>query len=140
MTTANSQGVTQSLFIEDFYEALKGAVAHLGGAKQVGAKLWPHKPMEQARKELLDALNRDNPRKLDPEEVMALLRMAREGGYHATKHWMDQELGYSPGMPIEPEDELAMMLREYLLSRQRESKLAEKIDAQLNNMGVRVVK
>lgn len=117
------------LFLEDIYDALKAAVQALGGPKVVGLKLWPHKPMEQARKELLDALNRDNPRKLDPEEVMAVLRMAREAGFHNAKHWMDVELGYAPSQPVEPEDELAKLIRLYLESRQNENALAPKIEA-----------
>jgi hypothetical protein len=90
------------LFLEDVYDALKAIVAALGGTKEVAGRLWPHKPIEQARKELLDALNRDNPRKLDAEETLALLRMAREAGFHQAKHWIDAELGYEPSMPIVP--------------------------------------
>lgn len=90
------------LFLEDSYDALKSAVQAMGGAKAVAVRLWPHKPMEQARKELLDALNRDNPRKLDVEEVVALLRMARETGFHQAKHWFDVELGYEPSEPSSP--------------------------------------
>lgn len=90
------------LFLEDIYDALKAAVQALGGAKVVAARLWPHKPVEQARKELLDALNRDNPRKLDAEEVMSVLRMAREAGFHQAKHWIDAALGYDPTPPADP--------------------------------------
>jgi hypothetical protein len=101
------------LFLEDIYEALHAAVQALGGAKAVAAKLWPHKPIDQARKELLDALNRENPRKLDAEEIVALLRMAREANFHQAKHWLDRELGYEPSTPTDPaveEDRLATAL------------------------------
>ena len=93
------------LFLEDIYDALRAAVQALGGAKTVAARLWPHKSVEQARKELLDALNRDNPRKLDAEEILAVLRMAREAGFHAAKHWLDVELGYTPTEPTDPKIE-----------------------------------
>jgi hypothetical protein len=76
-----------------------------GGAKMVAGKLWPSKPIEQARKDLLDCLNRDNDRKLCVEEVLALLRMAREAGYHGAKHWIDDELGYQPTPPQDPKIE-----------------------------------
>lgn len=128
------------LFIEDVYEALKAAVAEAGGAKVVAARLWPHKPVDQARKELLDALNRDNPRKLDPEETLAILRMARERGYHGAKHWVDGALGYSPSAPVEPEDELGRMLREYLDIQRRHESLKPKIDEAVSRMAVRAVK
>lgn len=90
------------LFLEDVYEALHAAVQAVGGAKVCASRLWPHKPMEQARKELLDALNRDNPRKLDAEELLAVLRMARETGFHQAKHWIDMELGYEATPPANP--------------------------------------
>jgi hypothetical protein len=104
------------LFLEDIYEALRAAVQSLGGAKTVAGRLWPHKPLDQAHKELLDCLNRENPRKLDAEEIIALLRMAREAGFHQAKHWIDAELGYEPSDPRDPEvardrlaDELALL-------------------------------
>lgn len=90
------------LFLEDVYDALRAAVQALGGAKIVASRLWPHKPVEQARKELLDALNRDNPRKLDTEEFLAVLRMAREAGFHQCKHWIDAELGYEATPIVDP--------------------------------------
>jgi hypothetical protein len=116
------------LFLEDIYDALRAAVQSLGGAKPVAGRLWPHKPLEQARKELLDALNRDNPRKLDAEEVIALLRMAREAGFHQAKHWIDNELGYSQSEPVEPETELAKLLREYIETGKRLATTQAKIE------------
>lgn len=94
--------VQDSLFYEDVYDALKAMVQAAGGAKVVAARLWPHKPVEDARRELLDALNRDRPRKLDPEETMAIMRMAREAGFHAGKHWIDNDLGYQASAPADP--------------------------------------
>jgi hypothetical protein len=93
------------LFVEDVFDALKAGVQFMGGAKAVAGKLWPHKPIEQARKDLLDCLNRDNAKKFDTEEVIGLLRMFREGGYHGAKHWIDEELGYQSTPPKDPEIE-----------------------------------
>lgn len=104
MLEKNSQG-SMPLFLEDVFDALRAAVQAAGGAKVVAGKLWPAKPIEQARKELLDALNRDNARKLCVEEVMAVLRMAREAGYHAAKHWIDAEIGYQATPPSDPKVE-----------------------------------
>lgn len=93
---------TLPLFIEDVYDALKAAVQVLGGAKAVAGRLWPHKPIDQARKDLLDCLNRDNDRKFDVEEILAILKMAGEAGYHQAKHWIDHSLGYQPTQPLDP--------------------------------------
>jgi hypothetical protein len=104
MLEKNSQG-SMPLFLEDVFDALRAAVQAAGGAKSVAAQLWPHKPVDQARKDLLDALNRDNARKLCIEEVLALLRMSREQGYHAAKHWIDEALGYQPTPLADPKVE-----------------------------------
>jgi hypothetical protein len=118
------------LFLEDVYDALKAAVQALEGPKAVAGRLWPHKPLDQARKELLDALNRDNPRKLDPEETLAIFRMARDAGFHQSKHWIDRELGYEPSAPQEPEDEYARLQREYVQAVKLLATLTPKIEEQ----------
>lgn len=113
MLEKNSQGVSMPLFMEDIYEALRAAVQALGGAKKVGPLLWPTKPDDAAKTNLLDCLNRDNPRKFEVEEVMTLLRMAREAGFHRTKHWIDQATGYRESEPLDPaleEDRLATVI------------------------------
>lgn len=101
------------LFLEDVFDALRAAVQAAGGAKVVAGNLWPHKPIDQAKRELLDALNRDNVRKLCVEEVMAILRMAREVGYHGAKHWIDSELGYQPTPPSDPKIERDRLADEF---------------------------
>jgi hypothetical protein len=90
------------LFVEDVFDALKAGVQFMGGAKLVAAQLWPNKPVEQARKDLLDCLNRDNDRKLDAEDILALLRMYRISGYHGAKHYIDEDTGYEPTAPKDP--------------------------------------
>lgn len=97
--------IQNQLFYEDFYDVLKAMVQSAGGTKAVAARLWPHKPIAEAQRELLDALNRERPRKLDPEEVIAILKFAREAGFHAGKHWLDNEVGYQPTMPTDPKIE-----------------------------------
>ncbi len=95
----------QQLFYEDIFECVKAAVQHAGGAKTVGPKLWPAKDPFKAQKELLDCLNRDAPRKLCIEELMAVLKMAKEAGFHQAKHWIDEALGYQPTQPQDPKIE-----------------------------------
>jgi hypothetical protein len=116
------------LFLEDVYEALRAAVQSMGGAKTVAGRLWPNKPLDQAHKELLDCLNRENPRKLDAEEIIALLRMAREAGFHAAKHWIDAELGYEPSDPSDPVVEKDRLAEELAALRTRTDTLIQKAE------------
>lgn len=127
------------LFLEDVYEALHSAVQALGGAKVCSSRLWPHKPLEQARKELLDALNRDNPRKLDAEEFLAVLRMAREAGFHQAKHWIDVELGYEPSPPANPSVQRDRLADELARAADTFSQLAKAVE-KLNSQPIRAVK
>jgi hypothetical protein len=102
------------LFYEDIYEALRAAVQAAGGAKVVGPKLWPTKPVPEAQRALLDALNRDRERKLDPEEQMTVLRLAREAGFHGGIRFVCEHLGYSVPHPVDPKDELAELQRRFI--------------------------
>jgi hypothetical protein len=133
-----TQTTNLPLFMEDIYDALRCAVQSLGGPKAVGAQLWPHKPVDQAHRELGDCLNRDNPRKLDPEETLAILRLAREAGYHQAKHWLDAELGYAPSDPVEPETELTKLIRAYLERREQNDKVGPKIDEMISKISPKV--
>lgn len=98
------------LFVENVYDALRAIVQHLGGPKVVGAALWPAKSVDDARKLLLDCLNAERHEKLDPDQVVHLLRMAREAGFHVAKHWFDSETGYLPSTPADPTEEQARLV------------------------------
>lgn len=95
-------------------DALRYAVQHLGGAKQIGPMLWPDKPADQAARQLLDCLNPDRPEKLAISQMMMILRKARDAGYHAAMQWMASELGYDvhPITQQEEVDRIATVLSE----------------------------
>jgi len=93
---------------EDTIDMLSDVVRALGGPKKVGPTLRGNSlPMEQAAQWVRDCLNRERREKFDPEQVLQLLRAAREQGFHAGKHWLDSELGYEQGRPLNPKDEAA---------------------------------
>lgn len=119
----------ESLFYEDVYDVLKAVVQATGGVKVVAAKLWPTIPIERARQDLADALNPKLPRKLDPEETFAILRLGREAGFHAGKHWIDSNLGYEPTPPSDPKmerDRLADAILEGTRTLARAIEIAER--------------
>ncbi len=116
------------LFHEDVYDALRGIVSRLGGAKAVGHRFWPHKSPDHAGVHLANCLNRDRDEKLDPAQLLLLLRWGREAGYHDAKHWIDSETGYAPTPPVEPEDRIAELLRALNDSREQASRAAAAIE------------
>lgn len=93
-------------FYESPEQALEAAVAALGGAKFVGGKLWPAKSPDAARTRLLDCLNPARSERLDLNESMLILRMAKEKGCHAPMAWICGEIGYEAPRALTNEAEL----------------------------------
>lgn len=95
----------------DWNDALDGVVHALGGYKKVGTMLRPElseKPLA-ASQWLRDCLNPEKPERLNPDQVVMLLRLAKAEDYHAAKHWLDSEIGYEQGKPLNPHDEAATL-------------------------------
>lgn len=88
-----STEVVSSLFHESFGDALRECIAHCGGFKVVGATLWPEKGADIAGRHLADCLNDAKREKLSPEQVLLILRLARERGCHAGITFIARELG-----------------------------------------------
>lgn len=104
----------EELFIEDIWTAVRAIVDRAGGLKGVGSKLWPAKTPVAAGQWLSDCLNPDRPAKLDPDELVALLKIGREHEVHTLIHYLADEAGYSRPTPISPEDERAQLERQYI--------------------------
>lgn len=81
-------------FYEGPEDALRSAVQSLGGAKAVGAKVFPDKSPERAAQQLLDCLNTGRPEKLELSQVLLILRMARDAGHHGAMQWIAGDIGY----------------------------------------------
>jgi hypothetical protein len=105
---------TELPFYEGPEDALKACVQLLGGAKQVGAKLWPDKTPDAAGRLLLDCLNPARAEKLDLGQVLLVLRMARVAGHHGAMQWIAGEVGYDakPVTRAEEADRLALVVEQ----------------------------
>jgi hypothetical protein len=99
--------------MEDLNQALIDCVKAAGGSANVGRKLFPEKSPEGAQRSLLDCLNPERPAKLSPEQVMLVLRLAREKGHHGGINFILADLGYLPTSPKDPSDELADLMRNF---------------------------
>lgn len=109
----------QPLFCEDIYEALRTIAQAYGGpngsgSKKMGSLLWPDKPVDKAAQLWTDCLNRTRAEKLDPEQVILVLKIGREIGCHAGIDFISKECNYR-WETIEPEDEKARLLQEVKL-------------------------
>ena len=109
--TANGQ--TEMPFYEDVFDVTRAMVQAAGGAKAVASKLWPHMPVTEAQRKLLDCLNRERPEKLCIEEFLAIVQMANAAGFHQGKHWIDERTGYQPTPPSNPKLERDRLAEEF---------------------------
>lgn len=101
-------------FFEDFNDALREAVRQLGGHKQVGLKLRPELPADQAGNWVRDCLNATRREKLSPEQALLVLQMARAVGFHGAMHFLAFTAGYEPPRPAEPDDQEAELQRRFV--------------------------
>ena len=124
----------EEMFYEDLFDALRAAIQAAGGAKSVAGKLWPKKPVPLAHRDLLDALNRDRERKLDPEEVLQVFRIARDAGFHSAFHFMCDQAGYHKPAPVTSEEQ-AIGLAERVEGLTREVRAAARELERLNVSG-----
>lgn len=86
---------------ENINDALQAAVTALGGYKKAGPMLRPELSIDQAAGWLRDCLNPARREKLAPEQVMLILRKAREASYHAAMNFVAFDTGYK-AVPVDP--------------------------------------
>lgn len=100
-----------------------------GGSKVVGSQLWPEKPVADAQKLLLACLNDDRPEKLSPDQAYFIEKLAKKAGSHIAIEFRARDMSYSIPTPIEPDDQKAVLMREFIEAQKHISALAEKIGA-----------
>jgi hypothetical protein len=112
---------------ESVNDALQAAVTALGGYKKVGPMLRPELPIDQAAGWLRDCLNPARREKLAPEQVMLILRKARDAGYHAAMHFVAFDTGYKAA-PVDPESQIEQLQERFCDSVQALSQMASKLE------------
>ena len=98
-----------SLDYEDELDAAREAVRHAGGPKKVGPQMFPDKSVDAAARYLMDALNPARAERLTPSQVLMLMRLAREAGFHGFATWWMRQAGYQAPVPIAPVSEAAVI-------------------------------
>lgn len=130
----------QDLIHEDWRDALRHAVKALGGMDAVGVELWPGKSRKAAGAWLSDCLNAERPAKLDLEELVQILRMARAKGLHLALHFLCDELGYGRPAPVEPADQQAELARQLQAALDRAETIAQHLKRYQIADGVHLVR
>jgi hypothetical protein len=122
------------LFVEDYAEAIRATVQALGGFKRIGHELKPDLSVEAAGRWLADCCNPEKREKLSPSELAWIRRRARQESVHLLAAFEMQDAGYAAPQPVEPEDERAALMREFV----RASKVFGDLLARMERRGVKV--
>lgn len=125
--------------MESLNDALIACITAAGGSKQVGPLLWPEKAPDSAQRMLLDCMNEDRPAKLSPEQVLLVLRLARAKGFHDGMNFIAGDLGYGTPVPIEPKDEAAELMRQYIEASAEMKRTADRMERAAGRLGMRAV-
>ena len=118
----------ESLIIEDIYDGLRADIQAIGGSKRVGVLLWPEMAADKAGERLLNCLNRTRPEKLDPEQVLLVIREARKVLSRATITFICDDASYTKPEPLEPETEAAQLMREFNESKKALESIAKRLE------------
>lgn len=100
------------LFYEDIHAALAEVVRATGGMKVVGSAMRPELPADSAAAWLKDCLNPARREKLDPPQVLWLLKRGHANGVHDAAIYINQEVGYEPPRAITAEAQFLSVLDE----------------------------
>jgi hypothetical protein len=118
----------EPLFLNTYREAMVSAILALGGYKRVGAMLWPSKEADVAGDCLAKCLNPKKREKLSPDELALIRRECRRQNVHVLATWEMRDAGYADPQPIEPEDERASLMREFVQAQKGFQALAAKME------------
>lgn len=118
-----------ALMHDSFNDALREAIHAIGGPKKLGALLWPEQPVDHASNKVRDCLNPDRRERFSPDQVLMILRLARQAGCHSAAAFLMREAGYADPVPVDPEDEVVRLQREFVEATKALGHLAQRIEA-----------
>lgn len=117
-----------ALIHETITEAAEEVIKAAGGFKKVGPMFFGDISPDLAAGRLRDKINRDRRETLGPDQLMTLIKLGRQIGCKALINFITHEAGYADAQPIDPEDEVARLQREFIESTKALTALASKIE------------
>lgn len=118
-----------ALIHETLTDAMREAVQAIGGNKKLGAVMYPDLPVEQAAGRVRDCLNTDRREIFSPEQLVLIARLAKAAGNHSIVEYLAIELGYLKPVPVDPENEIARLQREFVEATKSLHHMASRIEA-----------
>ena len=117
------------LFHESLHDAVKDDVRAIGGTKVVAGRLRPEMPVDHATRWLLDCMNPDRREKLDGDQLVLVMRWAREFGSFATAQYVMQQAGFERPRPLNREQEKASLQERFLDGVKALERISKRIES-----------
>ena len=118
-----------NLIHETIADAALEVIHAAGGFKIVGQRLFPELAPDHAGNKLRACLDDERREKFSPQQIVLLLRIGRESGCHTLINHITSESGYSNPYPVEPEDEIARLQREFVEATKSLHHMASRIES-----------
>lgn len=126
--------------IETLNDALIEAVKAAGGSKVVAVALWGSAAgVDVVQRRLLACLNPERSEKLSTDEIVAVMKLAREHGCHAPMRFLSATLSYAEPQPIQPRDEADELKRQFIESTRALAAMAARIESLERSANLRAV-
>lgn len=116
----------QSLFYSDTYAALRETAKAIG-MKKAGYALRPELGPDKAGDWLRDCLDPKRREVLPPHCLVGLLRLGQEAGIHDAMWHICDESSYDRANPVNPEQQVAELQKDFLLAVERLKAIHEEI-------------
>lgn len=114
---------------ESINDALRQVINHAGGAKAVGARMYPALPIHQAQQRINDSLNTEHRQHFNKLELIYLLRLGRDIGCHDAMYYLAAAVSYSEPSPIDTPDELQALQRQFIDAAAQLKQMSQRIEA-----------
>lgn len=118
----------QQLIHESINDAIRECILAIGGYKPVGLALKPELPADQAGQYVRDRLNPERRERFSPEQLLWILREARKARCHAGMRFLATEAGYAEPVPLDPQDEQAQLMRQFIEAQRQIQALASRME------------
>lgn len=114
----------EPLWHDRLEDAIGALVNACGGPKRVGKFLWGESiTADDARRRIRHNLDPDRRERFSNDELLLLLQLGRESNCHLLADFINRRAGYAPPKPVDPEDEVNRLKREFVETMKRAERL-----------------
>ena len=111
-------------------DALRQVVQDAGGAKAVGARMYPALPVARSQQRVNDSLNSEHAQHFNELEILWLLKLGRECGWpKRAMLFIATDCAYSAPEPVETPDEREQLQRDFIAAAAQLKQMSVRLEA-----------